>query len=95
MYRKRISVFNYLYNGSYDAAIEFFSDVLKKGKFNIERIRAHCHLAEAYAGLGNTEQSKAHLQMALELGPELFTVKDTQRRLQNKDDDAMDCPREL
>lgn len=95
LYEKRVAAFNHLYSGSYDKAIEFYSQVLKKGKSNLERTRAHCRLAEAYAAINSPEQSKAHLQIALEMGPELFTVKETQGHLQNKDDNAANCSNEL
>lgn len=85
LYKERTAAFDNLQNGRYDDAIEFYSHALKKCKFYIERLRTHCRLAEAYAAVNNPERSNAHLQMALEMGPELFTVKATQHRLQNAD----------
>lgn len=85
LYEKRAAAFDNLQNGRYDDAVEFYSHALKKSKFYIERLRTHCRLAEAYAAINNPERSNAHLQMALEMGPELFTVKATQLRLQNAD----------
>lgn len=85
LYKERAAAFDNLKNGRYDDAVEFYSHALKESKFNLERVRAHCRLAEAYAAVNNPERSNAHLQMALEMGSELFTVKATQHRLQNAD----------
>lgn len=73
----------HMYHKNYNEAIELLNVSLKKSKSNLARMYADCMLAEAYAAMGNTELSDAYMLTALEQGHMLYTVTETQRRLQN------------
>ncbi|MGI5985423.1 MAG: tetratricopeptide repeat protein [Clostridiales bacterium] len=81
LYMQSAAATNQFFEGKYREALEFYLFALKIAKSNYEQAFIHCYLAVIYDALGDNSEARAHLDMAVQKAPNIYSVTDTQQKL--------------